>query len=274
MQTAIIAVSDLHINSRVAISPPRVHLDEGGEYRASKTQRALWEAWLDFWDVIDKLKVDKKILIINGDLGELDVRRRTYALITPNKATIMTMILDTILPAIDRVDAVYIVRGTVAHTGKSAWLEEAIANDLDIAIHPNDGKKAASWYHVRRTCEGVRFDIAHHASMGRLPWTEKNAANKIAAVGRYRYLEMGQVPPDIMLRSHNHVYADSGGNYETLAICLPCWSTITEFGYRIGMENKLPDIGGTIFICSDGSYTHETIKYRAPMPRNLWAIKF
>ena len=41
--------SDLHAGSTVAICPPRVQLDDGGEYHASKAQRWLWERWKDFW---------------------------------------------------------------------------------------------------------------------------------------------------------------------------------------------------------------------------------
>ena len=40
--------SDLHAGSTVALCPPKVQLDDGGKYEASKAQLWLWECWLDF----------------------------------------------------------------------------------------------------------------------------------------------------------------------------------------------------------------------------------
>lgn len=270
-KSAVIIVGDLHINSKVALSPPSVQLDEGDSHRASPGQRWLWRSWLDFWDQVEEdTKGYERIVVINGDIGELDTKRRSYQIITPNKADIIDMVLTTIEPAIQLADKVYIIRGTQAHTGKSAWLEEAIAKDLDNAVH--DG--SASWWHLRAVASGVRHDIAHHASMGGLPWTEKNAANKIATIIEYRYMvSMEQKPPHITLRSHNHRWNDSGDNFKTRAICLPCWCMPTEYVYRIGKENQLADIGGVVVLCEDGEYEVKKYKYIPPEGRRVWALK-
>lgn len=270
-KTAIIAVGDLHVNSTVALCPPSVNLDDGGTYRSSKKQRALWEAWLDFWGEMGRLDVDRRIVVLNGDLGELDTKRRSYQIVTPNKATILNMAIDTLLPALDVADGVIVLRGTLAHIGKSAWLEEAIANDIDNTIHDNG---TASFWHFRGEFDGVRFDIAHHASMGRLPWTEKNAGNKVAAVIEARYHEMKAPLPHLALRSHNHRRSDSGRNYQTRAVCMPCWSSHTEFAHRIGQENSIAEIGGDVFICDDGAYKWIDYRYKPfPTGRRLWSIK-
>ena len=39
-----------------------------------------------------------------------------------------------------------------------------------------------SWWHLKLVAAGVSLDIAHHASMGRLPWTRPSSATKLAAV--------------------------------------------------------------------------------------------
>ena len=269
-KSAVISIGDLHINSKVALSPPSIQLDEGGSYRASRGQRWLWDCWLDFRDKVkDDTEGYRRIVVFNGDMGELDTKRRSSQLITPNKATILDMVLTTIEPIISIADAVYVIRGTQAHTGKSAWLEETIAADLDNAVH--DG--GASWWHVRAVASGVRFDIAHHASMGGLPWTEKNAANKIAAIIVNRYMvDMEQRPPHVTLRSHNHRCNDSFDNFKTRAICLPCWSLMTEFGYRIGRENSIADIGGAVTFCEDGEYKVEKYPYSPRENKRVWAI--
>jgi len=261
----------MHTNSTVALAPPIVNLDDGGTFRASRSQRALWESWLDFWGEAGKLNTDRIIGIFNGDLGELDTKRRSSQLITTNKATVQNMLLDVLEPALDVLDAVYVIRGTMAHTGKSGWLEETIANDITINI---PSPTAASWWHLRAAASGVRFDVAHHAGMGSLPWTEKNAGNKVASIIEHRYLiSMKQPAPAVALRAHNHRYSDSGGNYETFAVCMPCWSLITEYAYRTGKENDGSNIGGVWFVCQDGKYQYERRIYQPQNLRRIWALQ-
>ena len=76
----------------------------------------------------------KRIVVFDGDLTELDTQKRSIQLTSMNKNTILSMVMETILPLISIADAVYIMRGTAAHTGKSAWSEEAIAKDIDNAV--------------------------------------------------------------------------------------------------------------------------------------------
>ena len=259
----LICISDLHINSTVALAPPAVHLDDGGTYHASRGQRWLWECWTDF-SLRVKALPGRKVLLICGDLGELDVKRRSNQLITVNKATIQAITLDTLAPLVDAVDSLIVIRGTMAHTGKSQWLEESIARQYDHAVHDKRCDNA-SWYHFQGEIGGVRIDAAHHASMGSLPWTGPNAANKLAARAMWAYsVDYKQQPPDYVYRAHNHRYADSGSNYECRAILLPCWSLITEFGFRMGHELDLADIGGVI--------NGEVVRYRAKVGR-LWTVK-
>jgi hypothetical protein len=271
MTSTIVVVSDLHINSTVALCPPSINLDDGGTYKASKTQRWLWKCWLDLWEKAPSLSDGDKILVINGDMADIDINKRSNQIISRNNATIQNMVLDTLEPAISWADKIYVIRGTAAHNGKSAWLEEAIAQDLDNTVHDSN---SASWWHLRSTCNNVRFDITHHASMGRLPHTAPNAANKLAFLSQYRYLvEMKQPPPHITIRSHNHRYADSGSNYGTFAIFTGAWTIATEFVYRIGAENMLADIGAELFVCEDGKYKHKSIHYDYPEAKHIWLKK-
>jgi hypothetical protein len=233
----------------------------------------LWDCWLDQAEQVKAIDARRKVLILNGDIGELDTKRRSTQLISGNKATIFSLVLQTIEPLISVVDEVIIIRGTMAHTGKGGWLEEAVAADLDHAIRPGKAKAPASWYHLRGVFAGVRFDIAHHASMGSAPWTEKNAGNKVASIIEWRYrISMGQAPPHVAIRSHNHRYADSGGNYDTFAVLLPAWTVKTEFVYRIGQENSVADIGSSLFHCDNGNVRHERIIYKAREERKVWKV--
>lgn len=269
---SVIKVSDLHINSTVALSLPVLNLDDGGTYHSSRSQRALWESWLDFWEQAGKLP-GRRMGVFNGDLGELDTKRRSNQLITANKAVILRHVTEVIEPALDVLDIAVFIRGTQAHVGKGAWLEEAIANDTTITLKQGN---TASWYQFRGETAGVRQDIAHHASMSGIPWQEKQAANKLAALTLWYYLiEMRAAQPHIVSRSHNHRWSDSGNNYaDIMAFCLPCWSLITEFGHRTGRENSTPQIGGTWEICQDGKYQWDKRIYQPRQEaRRLWALK-
>lgn len=269
-RVALIVNSDLHTNSTVAVCQPSINLDDGGTYRASKTQRWLWSEWTRAvqW-ALDLTQGYRRVAVFNGDLGELDAKRRSTQLITTNKATIIEIVQATISPLVDAVDKLLFIRGTMAHTGRSQWLEETIAADYDHSI-TNDTH--ASHYHYRGMAAGVRVDLAHHVSMGGIPWTEKNAAMKAATIALWRYrIDRKAEPPALLIRSHNHRYADSGGNYEVDAYCMPAWTVLTEYGYRIGAENSLADIGMLVFLCEDGQY--QMHRYRAEIPgeRRLWA---
>ena len=269
---ALIVTSDQHINSTVALCKPVINLDDGGTYHASRTQRWLNDCWLDFCGKVSYLTTGyKRVGVFNGDLGELDTKKRSIQLITLNKATIQGMIIDTTEPLLAHLDTCYIMRGTSAHTGKSSWLEEAIGNDIDIAVRESEG--AASWWHYRGLADRVRLDIAHHAPMGGKPWTRKNAANNLAALTMWHYrVTRDERAPHIVIRSHNHTKADSFDNFPTRAIFTPAWTTLTEFGYRSGFENELSEIGGTIILCDGEDYTIHKINY-VRRERRIWALK-
>lgn len=263
-KTNIVIVSDLHINSKVALCTPTVNLDDNDTHHASPAQHWLWECWLDFWRQVGKLE-NRTIAILNGDLGELDTLRRSNQLISPNKAVILSLVLDVLKPMLDVIDSVIVIRGTAAHEGKSSWLEEAIAQDLTNAIPAS--KTIASWWHFQGMIGDLRIDAAHHASMGSIP---ANAASKLAQRAIAYYITTLRLPePHYVFRSHNHKYADSGGNYSTKAIFTPCWSLMTEYGYRTGHELELADIGGVII--EDGK--DRLIRYSPKDTRKVWSLK-
>jgi hypothetical protein len=271
-KTAIIAVADLHINSTVALCPKVVNLDDGGSYTASRTQRWLWECWLNF---IAEAKIltegYRNVVIIDGDLTELDTAKRSVQLTTLNKSTILGIVTDTIAPLVDISDVCYFIRGTSAHVGKSAWSEEAIAKDTYNTVAPGDGK--FSWWHYRGVASGVKLDISHHAQMGATPWSRKNAANNMAAKIMWWYqIDMGEKAPDLVLRGHNHTYASSGDNYKCQVNYLPAWTTKTEFAYRVGYEDVVSDIGGIIYLCENGRFTRHKVMFQPKENKRIWKV--
>ncbi len=268
MTSHLIVVSDLHINSTVALCAPGVELDDGGTYHLNRSQRWLYACWREFCEEVGRLQ-GRKIVCFNGDLGELDTKRRSVQLITANKATIVKMVQRTIEPLVELADSLIVVRGTPAHEGKGAWLEELIANDYDHTIR-HDG--TASWYHLRTVIDGVRYDIAHHASMTANPWGRGNSANNLAHKICFAYaVQMGQPVPHIAHRAHNHIIAESSG-FPCHVQYGPAWSIATEYSYRAGYENNLSDIGGIIWTHDGGSYERKIVRFNPTASRRIWSM--
>lgn len=280
IKTAIF-MGDFHINSTVALIKPNMRVEDT-TYHANYTQRWLWNCFIDSCQKIVEFP-GKKILFLNGDTPEIDEKQRSFQLHSRNPADIASIVYETLEPLLDVVDQVYVIRGTEAHTGKSGWMEELLARDLihSVKFDKDSGKegevnnkKYASWRNVRISVSGVKIDICHHASMGRLPWTAPNAANKIASMGIFDYTEKLHAPtPHLFVRSHNHVWSDSFDNYSTTrAVCLASWTTATEYVYRIGMENRIADIGFAYAICDNGKYELYKEKYPHKEAQRVWKL--
>jgi hypothetical protein len=224
MQDAVLAVvSDLHTNSTVGLCKPYVELDDGGRYKASSLQRWYWRSWLDLWERYKSIKEQHKlplVAIVNGDAAD-GVPHKTTQVITSNKATQLRMAVDVLEPVLDVADAIIIMRGTPAHTGKAAWLEEALAEDIGAVPF---GEHQHSWWHLYAKIGGFTFDVKHHPETGsKVPWAAGAAAARMAAQVVFKYGATGDTPPDFALRAHRHTFMDSGNTYKTRVLCTPAW---------------------------------------------------
>jgi hypothetical protein len=245
----IVAVfADEHINSLYGLCPRNVNLNEGGTYRANKWQRYLLGAWEQSLAFLEEKRRGKTLYVVkNGDAIELDIKRRTNNLVTHNKAIALDMVRTMFDPLVQMADYLFFTRGTRAHVGD---LEDEIAADLGAIQDPDTGNYA--WARIRAVFEGVKFDISHHTSMGRLPHTEKNAANKLAFLTMWEYMEWKESPPTVVHRNHNHRVSDSGKNFPILAVCGPSFQYPTEYIERLGSGGRLPHIGFTWYEVADG----------------------
>lgn len=248
MTKSIIVIADTHIGSSVALCPPGQNLDDGGTYQLSKPQRYLWYKWQEFVETIQSIPAPR-ILVLNGDLVEGDDRGRSYQLITHNRATILRIAATVLEPVVSLCDALYVVRGTAAHASKSAQLEEELGRDLGAVQHPDT--EAFSWWRLYLDVEDVRLDIAHHGrGLGISPTA---SAINYARQAELSALRRNRRPPNLVIRSHNHRWADSDENEYTRVIYTPCWSLPTEYAYRMGTLD-LADIGALAVVCEDGRY--------------------
>lgn len=249
MTTEIVVVmGDTHINSTVGLCKPNITLDDGGTYQASKGQRWLWRSFLDYVDTVKahQVSTDGRVtLILNGDTIEADTKGRSRQVITRNKADIIRMAYNTLEPIIEISDRVIVVRGTAAHVGKSAEYEEEFASDLTGVVMNGE---ISSWWEIDVEIGGVLMNIMHHGKIGRQPNTRSNPLNTIATNMMFDCI--GKRLPDIVLRSHNHVKADTYDNYPCRVLALPAWQLSTEYTFRGGFGKA--DIGGLILLCNQG----------------------
>ena len=241
-------VGDTHTNSTLGLCPPNgIELDDGGTYKPSKLQRELWRAWKDYADTVAALKSEhgaNVCTIFNGDISDGD-HHNTSQIISRSENTMHKIAHRTLGLLYEQSDRVYVVRGTRVHRGATGSIEETFAEDIGAVQNKETG--AYSWGHVYLKHAGIVVEAAHHGSMGRLPWTYPNAANKLASITMVNAANARRAIPDLAFRSHNHRYADSFDIYRTRAICLPGFQGKTEYVERID-PTAIPDIGGLIVL--------------------------
>lgn len=266
MGTVLAVVSDLHVNSTVALCTPQFTLDDGGTYRASRQQRWIWARWVAFWQTVaERRQGQRLVIVLNGETAD-DNYHPTTQLVTRNPADMIRLSAEVLAPALSLLgdgDRVYVLRGTEAHTGPGSWLDEKIAQDIGAT---GDGA-TASHYRLRVSVEGVRLDVAHHppGGGGRLPWTRGNFANRLAAMAVFDAAEQDTRAPHVLIRGHVHRPEDSYDRYGTRALVLPAWQLQTAYGHRIGGD-PLP-VGGVILTCDGGRVAVEKHYWNWPVEK-------
>ena len=269
-------VGDLHVNSTTGLPPGlSFPLDDGGTYRASKTQRWLLDAWLNYWSIIDARQKEhgaELFVIINGDIVDGD-HHDTRQIITRNETTQGRMAVHILDPVAQRCkpDHLFVTRGTSSHVGHCAAWDEKIAEDL--GAHParriDDLVVAWSHWYLKVAFRGVKFDVMHHTTRSKVPRSKGASAGRLAADTQGRYIDRGEWPPDLVVRSHVHVSEDSDDNHRTRAIILPCWQGPTEYGHTIA-PGDWPTIGGAWALCQDGGYHLEIERYPYKEEQQEW----
>ncbi len=271
-RSVVIAVtSDLHCGSTVALCPPVIHLDDGGEYRASKAQLWLWENWREFWGRVD---AQRKALnaslyqVYNGDMTEGD-HHKTTQILSGNPTAQATVVNEVMrVPLALKPEGIIVVRGTEAHVGASACYEERIASGLrkdGYKVLVDDATGNASHWHFEMDVQGVRFDFAHHGRVGARPWTKPNAVHALAMEIFYNAAANERPFPHLAVRSHMHQYVDTHDSHPTRLIQMPAWQLATAFIHRIA-PNALADVGGLIITVTEGEMTVEPVRYRPAQP--------
>jgi hypothetical protein len=261
--------SDQHCGGTTALCPPRIDLDDGGEYAASKAQRWILQCWHDYWTGVAKrrsaLGADL-YAVFGGDLVEGDHHRTTQIL--SGNLNAQAAVVDAVMavPLALNPDRLFFVRGTEAHVGNSASTEERIATGLrkdhrPVVGDPETGK--ASWWHLRMEIHGRLLDVTHHGRTGQREHTRAGAAALHAHDVFLSHAKRGERAPDLCLRAHYHRFNDSHDACPTRVVTSGAWQLKTSHVYKVAADN-MADIGGLVVVIHpDGRYDVEKIGFRA-----------
>jgi hypothetical protein len=269
----IAAISDLHCGSTLGLCPPEVDLDDGGGYRASKAQRWLWDNHCDFWKQVEATRRgDHLTVIFNGDLTDGPEHHGTVQVVSRHPGVEFLILTQAVQPILAvKPDACVVIRGTEAHTGKSAAKEEAFAvwlKDQGMNVPGHHAGKTKSWWRFTGNFGGVIIDAAHHGRMGTRPWTKAGQVSNYAAQIFYEYTANARKPPNICLRAHHHRVADSYDMHPVRVVQMPAWQLATAFIHRIAPD-AIADIGGLIITVEDGKVNVDKVLYK-PTEGNVW----
>lgn len=253
-RTVVLGIcSDLHSGSTIGLCPPTgVELDDGGVYMPSPAQLWLWERWQIGWEHVAEIAKREKAdigVVVNGDATDGNHHGTPQIHSAAEGSHIKAAVESMRVPLALKPKNVWIIRGTEAHVGKLGGLEEGMAVALDREGAPvrKDPKTGtwSSWYRMLGFY-GRMLDFTHHGRMGQRAHTRagyiRHYAHDIWAERKLR----GERTPDLAIRSHFHVYDDSGPQHPTRPITrviqTPAFQLMTAFGWRVVPES-LADIG-------------------------------
>jgi hypothetical protein len=274
MAVVIAVTSDLHCGGTTALCPPRIELDDGGAYEASRAQCWLWSLWGEFWEWAARIRDREQAALWgewNGDITDGNHHGTTQIL--SGNPTAQAHVVDACMavPLSLGLERLFFVRGTEAHVGTSAAYEERIARGMEkdgrpVVGDPDTG--TASWWHLRAEVEGVPLDFAHHGRMGQRPWTRPNVTANLAAEIFYEHARDGVPHPHLAVRSHLHRYMDTYDQHPVRVVQTPAWQLATSYIHRIAPES-IADIGGLAIVIRDGEYRVEKF-IRRPSRGSVW----
>jgi hypothetical protein len=261
-------VTDIHINSKQAVSLPVIDMGEGNVYHANALQKALYNGWLDAWKEVKNRAGKRPIVVgIGGEIGDIDAKNRSNQYISKDVDCVRDHSIELFLPIIEMAKKIIVIRGTEAHVGNNGMLDEKIARQMEKEkkgiIHRNSElrrTKEYSYQYLRTFIGGRKFDLAHHVNMGTVPRTEKDAANHLSSDLVMEYANRWHEPlPDFAFRGHVHRYSESGDNFSIHSYIGPCWQGANPYIHRIGKSAGMPEIG--LLFCDIAKKEVEYIKY-------------
>ncbi len=251
-----VVISDLHFGCSFALCPPKkLILDTGVEYTPSGLQLKLWKIWEHFWKrwVPSITKGEPFYLVINGDILE-GVHHGIVTPISQNFADQIYIASQTLKPIVKRAAALYMVRGTESHAGKSSQYEEILADQLNARPISQESTTAYSLW-LKLGTKLIHF--CHHIGTSSSSHGEASALVREINDTLVEAAKWGFDVPEVLVRSHRHSHIEVAIPYKDRRIvCFttPGWQLKTPFVFKISKAKTfLPQIGGSIISNIDGS---------------------
>jgi len=268
---AIITVSDLHVGSTAGLCLPRTMVVDQGSYSPNKYQKTLRKYWVHFWRewVPEMVKGAKLVaLVINGDAID-GVHHGTVNIISNSlevqeKAAVeLIQEIREICPK--KIDEIYIIKGSEAHTEVNGQCEERIAKQVGAVPLDKESASYQRWIEL----EDVVFQFAHNIGVTSSAAYETSAPMRELVAALTEAAQWGQPLPDVVVRSHRHRFvpvAIPSQHGRIQCVITPGWQLRTPHVERID-RMRMPHIGGVVFKCEEGICDLREKIYPLPGPK-------
>jgi hypothetical protein len=152
----------------------------------------------------------------------------------------------------------YIIRGTEAHTGPSAEMEETFAKAIG-AVPDEAGNFSRDELRLR-VGQGGRVNLMHHIGTTGSVHYESTAVLKELIDAYVEAGTWGREPFDAVMRAHRHRYimiTRPSKNGYAYSLVLPGWQLKTPFLRKVaGARMTTPQFGGVVFRQGDHDFYH------------------
>ena len=234
----MLALSDLHCGSTVALTPPDYPMLDDGAWKLNRAQEWIWDRWSAFSKWVKEYRDGRRmVLLLNGDLIE-GVHHGSKEIVHADPGIHARMAADVLKPIAAMASRIYVVRGTFAHVGHSA--EDSIGKALGAMSDQGVYSKFHWMFRVRDTVISAK----HHISTSSRRALRATALSINLEEERAECAAAGYPMPDLLIRSHRHVY----GHYATeqsQIVVTPAWQVLTSYGWKV-VPNAVPRIGGVM----------------------------
>lgn len=256
-QITVVALGDIHAGSRAAICVPDMPLSEGGSFRYSAAQRALYDAWT----LLAKEWQNPDVLIVNGDAIEGQARKESGVSCW---STDLDDQLNCAAILIRQFNAkkTYIIEGTGYHVdagGKS--LEHHLGVQLNAEKIGPAGQRAAQ--EVFLQVGAHTFHAAHHISVG-TGWYKTTPLARELVFALLNESDFHKT--DIILRSHVHYFCGVEFHRQR-GYTLPCWQLRTRYMMKKSAFGMTPSIGAVRFRIHDSEIRMDKMFFKCKEAR-------
>jgi len=235
----VLVLSDTHCGSKFGLLPPGCLDAEGAEYKLNPVQEWLWDCWGQFQTWSERIiGTDSYDVVINGDTIE-GVHHGTVEVIDPDPAQHSTIASALLEPITENAHKLYMVAGTEVHTRSS---ESHLGKALGAEI--NRDTRSYCFPNLNLHINNQRVSFNHHIQTSLRPWTQASGLGIALTSERSEALDAGHIPPDVVVRSHRHVYGQFR-NKAAMIVVTPCWQAPTRFVRKV-KPDAVPCVGGLI----------------------------